>query len=327
MRLWGIGDVHLNTSKPWTREAGERFVSWFEEFDFGPPAETEAAFTGDVLDKDTMTGTVAAQLQRLFDACCSKFSTTYVVMGNHELKKRNELLQHPLMSIQNRKHVEVVTREAAVVTPLGFRVLFLPFRKDVPGYARVERYYDEERPFFDGEYDAVVAHVAKKDDFFYKDDVDVSSIKTRSWFLGHIHFRNDPDYLGSAYPNNALEEKSKYPRCLKWVSKSETGQVPLPTFVEFAELKYPTEEPRVDPSRVTAYAVLDCPNLNLARERYPGSYVYKVVREKRKEVEKQGKREKAFESFTDGWKDWYSNNREKVNRRVYAIVSKALDGK
>ena len=327
MKLWGIGDVHLNTSKPWTAEAGDRFVDWLRSFDFGKREETEVAFTGDVLDKDTMTGTVAAQLQGLFDACHDKFSRTYVAMGNHELKRRNDRLQHPLMSVMNRDDVEVVTKETAITTPLGFRVLFLPFQKDVEGYARVERYYDEERPLFDGEYDAIVAHVAKKDAFFYKDDVDVSSIKTRAWFLGHIHFRDDPDYLGSVYPNNALEENSKYPRCVKWVSENSTGEVPLPRFMRFAELKYPKEEARPDPSCVTAFAVLDCPNVALARERYPGVHVYKVVREKKKESVQVERAEKAFASYTDGWKDWYSSNKDKVNRRVYNIVSKVLDGK
>jgi hypothetical protein len=249
-------------------------------------------------------------------------------MGNHDLKRTRGELQHPLLFLNKRNNVTVVTKETAVTTKNGFKALFLPFQKDVQGYSRVERYYDEKKPFFDKEYDTIVAHVAKKDEFFFKDDVDLSTVKTRSMFLGHIHYRNDSDYLGSVFPLNALEEGSAYPRCVKWLDKTSTGEIELPKFLTFKEIKYPYDDAIPEPGVTTVFSVLDCPNLGLARERYPDVYVNKVVRKKTTKKTQQEIIEKTFASFTEAFTDWRQTAKDpKVNRRVIAIVNQVLEGR
>jgi hypothetical protein len=324
-KLVGFGDIHLSGYPRWHLEAGQRFIDWVKATDFGPKSDTELVLTGDVTNRDVLSGVVIDQLIELFDVLTSKFRHTWVCMGNHEPKRWHGEVQHPMMFLKNRADVTVVVKEERVTSKLGFKVLFMPYQRIIG--KSIEAYYNELPAVLTLPYDAIVGHFAVKDEFLYKDGVDISGLTTKAWFLGHIHNRPSPEYLGSVYPVALGEDVCKYPRIYRVLnSDGKVTDVELPVFLEYKTITYP-DKPVQNPNVTTVYTIKGLDNDVSARTAYPDIHLKGV---ERKKTEKDAKAIEAatqvFSSHTDALFAWANETANKPSRRSLALVSKLLNG-
>ncbi|KAA6362280.1 MAG: hypothetical protein EZS28_042193 [Streblomastix strix] len=321
--IYGIGDIHLAGYPEWIFKVGDKFIEWLDSFYFGDKKESEVILTGDVTSKDLLPGLIIDQLERLIEVLERKFSHIYICMGNHDLKKWHGKLQHPLIAIGKRPSITVIEKHGTIKTPLGFNVLFLPFQK-ITG-TNCEDFYNSMPPEFTIPYDVIVGHFAKKDNFLYKKGVNTDLFKTREWFLGHIHNRPEKEYLGSVYSLNPTEEKCKYPRCMKKVTKENIEDINLPKFLTYKTIAYP-DKPTLDSSMVEVFTVKNCPNKLAAQEYYKELFIKGIEKEKEdiKDVTVTTTSDKTFKNYHEAFDSWISETGTKVSRQVYKLVNSML---
>lgn len=323
-----IGDVHISARNEWDREAAEAFLEWLEEYDFGPREQRELCFTGDVVDRDYLYGIDMVLLDKLFTIAISKFSTIYVCVGNHDVKRRFGKYQHPLMYVKSKPGVIVIENEQVVKTNLGFSMLVLPHYTLDDGRESVE-HYNETKPFFTGKYDAVLAHTAKNFGMFVDSGVHFDEIDARAKFIGHVHTRDDPDYVGSVWPHSTAEEITAHPRCFKWITKTDAGELILPRFLSYKQIQYDKEEAVPDSGvYVTVFVVAGAPSNSAAKSRYPGVHLKKISRKNTVTIlSSGGSSEEAvvFDTPYDAFQKWLKiKDRPAVSRRVISIINKRL---
>jgi hypothetical protein len=320
--IYGLGDIHLAGYPEWNMLVGDNFIKWLDSFYFGDKKETEVILTGDVTSKDLLPGLIIDQLYRLIEVLERKFSHIYICIGNHDLKMWHGKLQHPLIAIGKRQQVTVIEKHGVVKTDLGFNVLFLPFQKLI-GNTCEDFYNSMPETEFTIPYDVIVGHFAKKDAFFYKKGVDTNLFTARSWFLGHIHNRPEKEYLGSIFPLNPTEEKCKYPRCIKKVTKEDVEEIELPKFLTYKTIAYP-DKPIVDTSTIEVYTIKNCPTKIAAQEYYKELFIRGVEKEKEDSKTITTTTDKTFKTNQEAFDSWITDSETKISRPLYKLVSTML---
>ena len=79
-KIVSFGDIHFSSIQEWSYEAGEHFIEWFENTDFGPKEELEFLFAGDIGQKDVNPGKVIDQMDRLFNSASKKSKWTHIIV-------------------------------------------------------------------------------------------------------------------------------------------------------------------------------------------------------------------------------------------------------
>lgn len=276
-KFLSFGDVHLSFIRPWSKEAGDNFINWFEQQNFGPKEDIEIAFAGDITEKDVNPGDVIAQSYRLFRAASQKAKMVYVCSGNHEVKlyhqKKSSALKFLTEAFDN---IKVFEQEEMFTSANGFRVLMLPYQKR-DDLVFEDHYTDYIKTIEDKNFDIIMGHwnmaePTKKG--FLSFGVDVTGLKANCWALGHIHSRYRKEYIGSVFPNNSDEQYSKYPRCYKVLDEERKySEVSLPEFLHYGEIKYGDAVPAEIPNCISVWTVLNAPTETAAYEKYPTLHI------------------------------------------------------
>jgi hypothetical protein len=277
-----FGDVHLSDSRPWSEQVGNSFLEWFKNLEYNNENNT-AIFTGDVAENFLSSGIVYDQMFMLFSTN-NRFKKTYVVVGNHDIKKKGRKEHVTYKFVRNIKGLEIIEAPPATIKEIdGHRVLFLPHYNPRSVFPPMHEYYSNlpeeyhEKPF-----DIVVGHVADDSARVYGKTCLLSRIKTRYFALGHIHVRISQHYLGSIFPNNSKENDRT--RCLKVFSRDQEHfyeeSVKLPIFCEYYDVEFPNELPEV-PAIHPIWTIYNCSSEEMARRLYGDDiYIRKCISSK-----------------------------------------------
>lgn len=331
-KFYVFGDVHFSSINQWHYDAGENFIKWFEEHDFGDPSEIEAAFVGDIAERDTNPGNVVEQMDRLFNSASRKFRKTYVGMGNHDKKLYHDAEQHSLKFLGNKPNVEVIEEPTAITTPNGFKLLMLPWVRT--NGLTIGDYYSRLDPKLKNDsYDVLVGHWNIKEEkglAWMKEGVDISGFNTKMFAIGHIHNRIRDEYVGSVFPNNVSEQdgKKKGYKVLD-ENRKETFEE-MPCFLEYVTVKCGEPVPERKPNCAYSYVVSDCDSMAQAREQYPDIVIRSIERKataiqnnSQLTMSREGNN-KLLKSPTEAFNDMIKENGLQLGRKTYNLVVKML---
>jgi DNA repair exonuclease SbcCD nuclease subunit len=333
-KLFGIGDIHFNSSNPFQYKAGALFLKWFYEQDFGDKEDNEVIFVGDITEKDTNPGGTINQAYNLIQIAREKFKRIYILLGNHDLAKTPDNPQHSLMFLDNINEVSIIQNPIAFATENGFKVLALPFIRSIE--KPLDEVYSElEDTIINRTYDVVAGHWHEAGSVpFLEGGVDTSKMKTDHWFLGHIHTRYNNKYLGSVKPNNIAEEETPLPRVIKYISRIGVGdadnevEIEIPKFLTYKTATYPEELPPQKNDIVEVYTIEECQSLQQAKNLYEGYFIKGVVRPKHKNVQGNVQTEAndlvVYTDYKQAFNDMIKENDVKLDRKLFNYVSTLL---
>ena len=268
-----FGDVHFSSINTWNFLAGENYIDWFTNQDFGNKDDIEMLFVGDSAERDVNPGNVVDQMWRLFAQASKKSKAVYVVCGNHDKKLYHDIEQHSLKFLTNLDNVHVYENETEVVTENGYKMLVLPWQAKASDGITLHDYYNKiSENYKDKTYDIVTGHWNIKETSgpaWAQDGVDLTNFHAKCYAIGHIHLRIRDEYIGSIFPNSIAEQNDSYPRGYKVYENGVETFEPLPRFLKYVTIKLGEELPPQEPNCSYAYIVTECNTEVEAREKYP----------------------------------------------------------
>lgn len=334
-KIISFGDLHFSSIQQWSYEAGEHFIKWFEEKDFGPKEELEFLFAGDIGQKDVNPGKVIDQMDRLFNSASAKAKWVHIVVGNHDRKLYHKQDQHSLIFLENKGNITVYEKEEIVNSKNNFRMLILPFQRadDVVPYTLHDYYTNYIQKIEDKKFDLVAGHwqVKESESGWAADGVDISPLtEVGCWSLGHIHTRDRKEYLGSIFPNNKDEQKTKFKRCYKeYNEQGQCVEFPLPEFLHYSEIKYGDPVPEPIENCAMVYTILNVGNETLAKEKYPNIYIRGIEKKIRADFDEITSDEEIEDSFKVNLKESFSNMVKetgmRIDRNTYKLCTDLLE--
>lgn len=264
-----LGDIHLRDDKPYYVKTCEAFLDWFEHWELNNP-HNSLILTGDLVEKNLLTGKVAMYLERLIST--SRFNMIYICVGNHDIKNIQGETQLAYAFFKLKSNVKVY-EEATEVTIEGHDVLMMPhFNGTNKLGMTMNDYYSSlyQNKGFKCNYELLVGHFSLGDQIFDSSSdhiTDIDKLNARKLCLGHIHTRgiNPEHYIGSVFAGKKGE--NDYTRSA-WVfdGKSWTEER-LPVFNEFLQVTYPNELPKSN-AMIPIYTVLNCASEAVAKDFY-----------------------------------------------------------
>lgn len=335
-KILQFGDVHFSAMNKWNIDAGNYFINWFENQNFGPKDETEFMFAGDLAERDVNPGVVIDQMVRLIKAAANKGKSVWVLVGNHDKKLYHDVLQNSLQHLENIEGVTVVNECKTVITPLGFKVLFMPhLHSSEIGNKTLNDYYNEliNSDGFLQDWDICCGHWNFAEGVghgFRSDGIDISKLRphVKCWALGHIHTRVSREYLGSIWPNKFDEQFSLYKRCYKEFNENQQViEMPLPEFLHYEDLEFGKEVPEQSKNCAYVYTIVKCQSEKLAKEKYLGIYIRGV--EQREKADFSGlSSDKSLNDFNKSYLEYYKEMmaeiKPKVTRGANVIITNFL---
>lgn len=339
-RLLGFGDVHFSAMNPWNIRAGENFLKWFDNQNFGPQEETESIWAGDIAEKDINPGIVIDQMHRLFNSCKKKFKHTYIVVGNHDKKLYHDVLQYSLMFLKHDPAFTVINKPQAITSTNNFKILALPhLHATETGSLSLSDYYTKyiaEQVPQNSDWDVVCGHwnIQESDsEGFMSDGVDISPLKGKvnCWMLGHIHKRVREEYLGSIWPNKYDEQDSPNPRGYKAYCDDGTyTNIPFPEFLHYENIKFGDEVPEQKTDCEYVYCITNCSSEILAKEKYPNINIRGIERKEQVDFS-EVKSDETFDAFSIPFSEAYTKMRTElkvpISRGANTIIRQLLERK
>lgn len=268
-----FGDVHFSSINTWNYKAGEHFIKWFEQENFGNKDEIEMIFVGDIAERDVNPGNVVDQMWRLFESASHKAKSVYVVCGNHDKKLYHDIEQHSLKFLTNLPNVHVFEKETELVTENGYKVLVLPWQAKSSEGITLHDYYNKlSENYKDKTYDIITGHWNIRETTgpaWAQDGVDLTNLHAKCYAIGHIHLRIRDEYIGSIFPNSIAEQNDSYPRGYKIYENGQESFNLMPRFLKYVTLKLGDELPNEDTNCSYAYIITNCNTEVEAKEKYP----------------------------------------------------------
>lgn len=320
-----FGDAHFSAMNPWNRDAVDTFIEWFKTEFCSSHKSDNVWFLGDLSDAAINPGFATERIHQLIKYAASVFKHVYVLTGNHELKLVRGLVQSSISFLNDIDNVTVIDKPSVINE--GISVLCLPHLR-LPAGQSLGDYYSEfdYSTLLSGKADICIGHLAIKDDFRYKDGLDISKVPAENFIFGHIHTRTQKEYIGSLWPCKEDEVRTKFPRCYIEVDENKNiTEIPLPVFLTYKTVNYPE---KIEPQNVTTvWTVNGLQNLTEAKSFYEGHYVKSVFKEPERKDEDGSSIETEWKVFASGKEALDSAIAEgqiKVSRPVYSQIVKTL---
>lgn len=305
-----IGDLHLSDSRPWSWEVSNKIV----DFLLGHPLNNEtntAIFVGDITEDAFLSGQVFDLMVKLFSQL--KFSHTYVLVGNHDLKKNKQgqlTLSFKFLKREKFKDKITVVDEPLLIN-FGFdwnhfNVLMLPWKPDMKK--------EYESLSFSVHLNLLVGHFQDPSVSVPGETINIDYLKPQFICLGHIHDKNHPRYIGSLVPNSV--EGAGLPRYIRAYSPptgmginnkvAEESLVPVPHLMDYCFVNFPDSLPIVA-TDIPVWTVYNCADEATAKAHYGDIYVrdaiFDVSMDKRA-FEKFGSNGKKTLSIEEMYTEW-----------------------
>ena len=293
-RLFVIGDMHFSDARPWDQESFEKFLDWFEIYNFGAKEDCELLQLGDVTEKAFAFGGTSSLLARWAVICIKKFSKIYVLGGNHCLKydtEKNISFYSSSCLREIDSSFNLIYNETEFTALNGkLKILALPFKYTA---SSIETYYNEQLPkhFYETEYDILCGHEGIWDKKWPNvDGIKLDKFKFKFAAFGHIHNpygTYSRFYTGSIMPFRKSEEKCDTPRkIMVFTEDKDYDEVILPIFRQYHLLDYKKDKPeykKYSDKIVHVYEFTNCKDQNLM-ELNSEYYVKKSTYQKGEEI-------------------------------------------
>ena len=332
-KVFSLGDVQFQALNAWNYELGNRFLDWFEGLEV--PEDSYFVQLGDMTEKDSNPGDVVRQLERFFAICTKKFKKSFVLVGNHDLKKYHGKLQISFAFAEEKGKIDVV-KDFSVLDAGGISILAMPHVMK-PGLTVTEYYnslgeagYAAMLPKGLDEFDLCVGHWQKQgkedDPQWLRYGVDISAIPAKAFSIGHIHDRPFPEYQGSAWPLKISEEQTAFPRAIGVFGKGGLErEIAIPKFCEYCRVEYPSKIVDPDDGVVRIYTVDGCPNMTAAQELYRGSHIRSIGTPPKKDSSATGTESGfKFADYVDAFNQYMAEKKPKIGRNAVKIVVNSL---
>jgi hypothetical protein len=162
-----IGDLHLKDKEPYW-EYQQKFLRWLnEEF-----SDRTIVFLGDIFDTSAPTWNVFDTFQRFLRDRWERGVETVIVHGNHELSYQKGSALQPL---QEYALIAIDPQETLID---GHKCLILPYL-----YRDLQETYSN----YESDVSYVFTHITPKHLEFYDEGVELSNVKAKAIYHGHIH--------------------------------------------------------------------------------------------------------------------------------------------
>jgi predicted phosphodiesterase len=271
-----LGDIHFNSSKDYWIEVSLQFLKWFENWQYNN-SNNELILAGDLVHSSVNGGVVISFLEKLANA--SRFAKIHIVVGNHDIKRRDGIVQLAYEFLRERDNVLIYDR-MQVATIQSRRVLMMPHYIPEQRETVMKMAYSNAYKVYADHYDLVVGHFLESSVFYGGSDSieNLSKLDAKHLCLGHVHNRVDPRiYIGSVFPCRHTETDT---RRAAWILLDDTActkiEDPLPIFCEFASIRYPEAIPATA-ALVPIYTITNCASEAAARSVYKNIYIRKVI--------------------------------------------------
>lgn len=327
-----FGDVHFSAMNPWNRDVADVFIRWFEK-EFGDSHKEDSLWMlGDLADSAVNGGFVIEKMFHFVSYAASRFSKVYILMGNHDVKLIRSISQSAVSFLNEIDNVEVIDKPREITSLSGLKVLCLPHMRLSNGKSIADYYNssDYSQWMSSQRADVCIGHVAIKDDFIFKDELDIDRIPADIKIFGHIHTRSRKEYIGSVWPCKDSEVETKHPRCYMVIDKDKNiKEVKLPVFLTYKTVEYP-EEAKAEEGVVTVFIVDGLQSLAEARSFYKDVYVKSVSKKLQTSKESSNLKQevdlKVFRSSKEALDSAIAEQKISVSRPVYSELVKALEG-
>ena len=239
-KIYGFGDCHFTSKNENFLNAGRNFIKWLDDTDLGSKKDTEAVFAGDITDKEVIPGKTLDMLMSFLEVCSKKFSNTFIIIGNHDIKQIHDITQHTLEFVKTRfDNIHIIEEMETLVTPNGFNCLFMPFFIDTPERNLLNYYNNLPAEIETKSYDVICSHFdinfSNVTNHRSLTQVKLGHLTTKSWFCGHLHNDKDSRFLKSIYPLNFAEMSEK--RYIKVLDEEKNeSTLELPKFINYIKV-------------------------------------------------------------------------------------------
>lgn len=272
-----IGDLHLSDSRPWSWEVSQKIV----DFILNHPLNNQdniAFFTGDITEDAFLSGQVFDLMVKLFSSL--KFQHTFVLVGNHDLKKNKQGKLTLSFKFLKRKPyintIDTVDSPRKIVSQ-AMNILVLPW---IPTDMKKE--YETHSLWMEGNYDLLIGHFQDTTCNLPGESIDISHIKTKLICLGHIHDENLPNYVGSVVPNSV--KGAGLPRYFRTYEMSHGRseglviglKVEIPHLMDYCVARFPDPLPKVN-VETPVWTVYNCADETTAKAHYGNIYTRDTV--------------------------------------------------
>jgi len=273
-----LGDIHFRSDYAWFKEAAEKFLEWFESWEYNKQVH-ELILLGDLVERSVNGGTVISFIEKL--ANVSKFKKVHILVGNHDFKRIEGRFQLAYEFLRERPSI-VIYEEFRVAKIGGLDCAMLPHISPSPEitnpYAYFSSLYKEHKA------DIVFGHV--QDETLSGRSVSNLDKISKHLCLGHIHVRSNERYIGSIYPSNPIQNGPRYFRTYSKIKGSiHMREYPLPNFLTFKAIKYGDKIVNDDDCLVPVYIVNEAPPESLRTSDYSGVHIRKYVRSQSKKLD------------------------------------------
>jgi len=247
-----IGDVHWKSKQPYRKKISEYFDWLYLTY----PTAT-VIFTGDFFDKSNPHS--EDEIDEALDYIL-RFPDVHIVTGNHELSSRTGNPLAPLNRIPNLS----IYRKPTEVELEGVKFLLLPYLYNV-------KKMKEEYETLTNEVDYVVSHVAYPGTNRGSiDEVNLSNIRAKNWFYGHIH---DPQDFGQHHlvgvPNTTRHGEQDWQKRLVLIENGKHSFVNTSDFVTFETVTF-GDNPT---SKDSILNIIDAPSVSAVLKKYKGLHI------------------------------------------------------
>jgi len=271
-----LGDIHFSSAKDYFAAIGNAMLGWFRDWKFNKKGN-ELLLVGDIVHSSVNGGIVIDFVERLYQY--SSFDRIHIIPGNHDLKRRDGVIQLAYEFLRNKDRVSIYDRMTAANIQ-GHSVLMLPHYIPGANEPSMNEAYSKLHLTQKGPYTLAVGHFMEESMSFGMTDTvrNLDKLNTKHLCLGHLHIRSNPEiYIGSMYANKINEGD---PRRAAWII-DETGNRQedlLPVFCDYLTAKYPDPLPSTQ-ACVPVYTITNCVNEKLARALYGDIYIRKIIQQ------------------------------------------------
>jgi Calcineurin-like phosphoesterase len=305
------GDLHLSDSRPWSWEVSNKIVDFILDHSLNNEINI-AIFVGDITEDAFLSGQVFDLMVKLFSQL--KFSHTYVLVGNHDLKKNKQ--GQLTLSFKFLKRKVFQDKVTVVESPdminirfdwNHFKVLMLPW---FPNNMKetYEHLQGVDNP------NLIVGHFQDPSVNIPGETINIDYLKPQFICLGHIHDKHHPRYIGSIVPNSV--EGAGLPRYIRTYSlptgmgignlPAEETLVPIPHIMDYCFVNFPDPLPKVD-TEIPVWTIYNCADEATARAHYGDIYIRDTIfdvsmdKEAFRKINTSGKKSLSIEDMYTEW--------------------------
>jgi calcineurin-like phosphoesterase family protein len=273
-----IGDIHLQSDKPWSIKVAQEVIKSILESPLNVPENT-LVFLGDLTEKASIDGMVYSMLMSLFTGL--KYKDVYILVGNHDgyLNKANkpvlvyDFLRGKALKEKLFNNFHIISKPEEI-TIEGMDFLFLPHifndsRKSLKDYERLDNFGIDVAK----QYTAVFGHFTNSFTKLPGETINVEYIHSKYWTFGHQHNPNEY-YQGSYIPNSIAEAGQK--RQIRVYENGEQTVLDAPYIMDYFAVKFP--EPIVPSlAKIPIYTVYNCKDEEVAKDQYGDIFIRRAI--------------------------------------------------